>query len=135
MQAEPFTCNRSTPLERSIAITVEHGMNLPLLLLGCLLVVSFDVRAATDNPAPRRNYQKQLDEENLLFLRELQKLIEQRGYRHVRVVPQLFVAKAEDSDGKERTLIVNSDTLEAYAFEGRLPLGDKPSETKLPALH
>jgi hypothetical protein len=93
------------------------------------------MRAAADKSPPTRNYLKQLDEENLVFLKQLQNLIEQRGFRRVQIIPQLFVAKAESRDGKERTLIVNSDTLEAYAFDGRLPLSKSPSETKLPELH
>lgn len=85
--------------------------------------------------APARNYEKQLDADNLVFLKRLRQLIEQQGYRRVQIIPQLFVARVTDAHGQEHTLIVNSDTLQGYAFDGRLPLSDKPSESQLPELH
>jgi hypothetical protein len=106
------------------------------VLLLVMLLLSSDIRAATEN-SEGRDYAKALDADNLLFLKELTRLIGAQGYRHVEIIPQLFVAKATGPDGQDRTLIINSDTLKAYSFEGKLPVADKgaPPETALPGLH
>jgi hypothetical protein len=98
-----------------------------------LILISVGAFAATEDAQPR-DYVKALDKANVLFLKELRQLVEAKGFRDVRIIPQLFVAKVKGADGKDRTLIINSDTLQAFAFDGTLPLSDKP-ETVLPELH
>jgi hypothetical protein len=107
-----------------------------LLLIGMWTGMSFDAHAATDSGG-ERNYEKTMYEDNRRFLKELSRLIEARGFRHVEIIPQLFVAKAKGPDGVERTLIINSDTLNAFSFDGPLPLPERGAvpETRLPALH
>jgi len=78
-----------------------------------------------------------LDQANKRFLQELTKLVEAQGYRGVLIVPQLFVVQARGEDGNDYTLIINSNTLQAFRFEGKLPLTEKSEvpETVLPKLH
>lgn len=90
------------------------------MLLLTLLAMSFDARAATDT-APEPRYEKRLDQENLAFLKRLSEQLDRQGYRQVRIIPQLFVAKMIGPDGKEHTLIVNSDTLETFTLDTPLP--------------
>ena len=108
------------------------------LLLSLLALVAFDASAAPED-VQQRTYSKSLNQENVRFLRELVQLLEAQGYQGVRIVPQLFVAKARGKNGEDYTLIINSDTLQAFSFEGKLPLaeqgeGEAP-ETMVPGLH
>jgi hypothetical protein len=53
-------------------------------------------------------------------------LIEDQGFRQVRIRPQLFVAEAEGPSGKANTIIVDADTLQAFVFDEQLPLAKQP---------
>jgi hypothetical protein len=106
------------------------------LLPSLLMLLSIGASAAPED-MQKRDYSKSLEQENVRFLRELTQLVEAKGYRSVRIVPQLFVAKARGENGEDYTLIINSDTLNALRFDGRLPLaenGESP-ETVFPSLH
>jgi hypothetical protein len=94
--------------------------------------------AATVEPGAPRDYSKTLAKENVVFLRNLAILLEGKGFKDVRVIPQMFVAKAKKSDGSEITIIVDYNTLNVLSFEGELPLVDAAKqslpETVLPQL-
>ena len=61
-----------------------------------------------------RDYSKLLDKENVEFLRNLARLLKAKGFKDVRVVPQLFVATAKNAVGQEVTIIVDYNTLESF---------------------
>jgi hypothetical protein len=60
------------------------------------------------------------------LLVNLTRLIEDQGFRQVRIKPQLFVAEAEGPSGKANTIIVDADTLQAFVFDEQLPLAKQP---------
>ena len=100
---------------------------MPWVLILLIMLTSFGVWAATDQ-FPRRDYAKTLDEENRQFLKQLSRLVKAKGFSEVEIIPQLFVARVKDTEGHDRTLIINSDTLQAYPFEGQLPLVEERRE-------
>ena len=101
-----------------------------------LILIGFNANAAPDE-VQNRDYSKSLNQANKRFLRELVQLMEAQGYRSIQIIPQLFVAHARGQNGEDYTLIINSDTLQAFRFEGKLPLPEKSEspETVLPGLH
>ena len=106
----------------------------------CLVLNTFPAFAAANDGKPQ-SYAEQLDKSNIEFLRQLSKSVEDAGYKHVRVVPEMFVVLVERRDGKGTVLIVNSNTLKAVEVEGSLEAltaGGRDvaaPETSLPKLH
>lgn len=93
------------------------------------------VAHAETNPATERDYAKKLDKENVEFLKELASLVEAKGYRDVQVIPQMFVVTAKNPDGKLQTLIIDSNSLKAFALDGELPmLLNSAPETTIPGM-
>ena len=96
--------------------------------------------AATAEKDQPRDYSKMLDDKaNAEFLRHLSKLLEAQGFKDVQIVPQLFVATAKNAEGQTKTLIVDYNTLQAFSFDGELPLvrsaKHSQPETAIPGLH
>src|SRR3954462_6068742 len=109
------------------------------LIALALLAVPVRLAAAPAENEPARDYSKLLDKENVEFLRNLAMLLQAQGFRDVRIIPQMFVATAKDEHGKTKTLIVDSNTLKAFSFDGELPIvstaKDSQPETAVPSLH
>jgi hypothetical protein len=108
------------------------------VLLLLLAAPSMAAAAAIETPpaARQRDYQKTLTKENIQFLKDLCRLIEAKGFKNVRVIPQMFVVTATGPDGKPATMLVDSNTLKTFAFDNPLPDLDaysKPDE-RLPEL-
>jgi hypothetical protein len=68
-----------------------------------------------DGPVGGKPYDDQLDAANEMFLGELRKRLQQKGFEEVSIVPQMFVVRAKDK-GRNITLIVDSDSLQAMAI-------------------
>jgi hypothetical protein len=109
------------------------------IILIFLLIPAHLAAAATVEKEPSREYSKLLDKENVEFLRNLAILLEGQGFKDVRIIPQLFVAIAKNSEGRPKTLMVDYNTLKAFSFDGELPLvstvKDGQPETAVPSLH
>ena len=60
-----------------------------------------------------RDCSKLQDKENVEFLRNLAKLLQAKGFKDVRIVPQIFVATAKNAGEQE---------VESFSFEGELLL-------------
>lgn len=90
-------------------------------------------------PAQTGNYAAKLDKQNIEFLKELAHLIEQKGYKSIHVIPQLFVATGRAPDDKPVTMIIDSNTLKVFMFDNPLPglLDGQKSEPEasVPKLH
>jgi|SRR3954454_16608794 hypothetical protein len=106
----------------------------------CLMLDTYAALAAATDVKPQ-SYAEQLDKSNIEFLRQLSKNVEDAGYKHVQIVPEMFVVLVERGDGKRIVLIVNSNTLKAVEVEGGLEaltagVSDiAPPETSVPKLH
>jgi len=88
------------------------------LLLILLLSVTPATAAVSDSKPG--SYASQLDKANMEFLRDLANKLEATGFKHVRVVPELFVAVVERPDGKPAALVVDSNTLRTFEVEKSL---------------
>jgi hypothetical protein len=82
--------------------------------------IAFAASEATDTASLGREYEKTLTRENELFLKDLVKLIEAKGYQDVRVILQMFVVTVKEADGKGRTMIIDSNSLRAFSLENDL---------------
>jgi hypothetical protein len=92
-------------------------------LIGILLALTScaALGSVTDfKPQPSQTYESQLDKANLEFLRQLSKKVEDAGFKHVRVIPEMFVVIVERPDGKPAAMVVDSNTLKAFEVEGGL---------------
>jgi hypothetical protein len=99
--------------------------------------IPVQLAASTVETEQPRDYSKMLDKQNIEFLRNLATLLETKGFKDVQIIPQMFVAKARNSAGKEVTIIFDYNTLKALSFEGELPLAnpkESQPETVLPQL-
>ena len=67
------------------------------------------------------SYSAQLDKSNMEFLQQLVSRLEQRGLKHVHVIPQLFVVIVE-RDGKPTALVVDSDTLQTFDVNNEIAI-------------
>jgi hypothetical protein len=79
-----------------------------------LLTASTALAALGEGPVGGKSYSEQMDAANAMFLAELRKRLQQKGYEQVQVVPQMFVVLAKES-GRSVTLIVDSDSLQTLA--------------------
>jgi hypothetical protein len=80
-----------------------------------LLLLAPAVAALQDEgPVGGKSYSEQLDAANRLFLAELRKRMQQKGYEEVEVVPQMFIVRAKEK-GRSVTLIVDSDSLQSLS--------------------
>jgi hypothetical protein len=86
-----------------------------VILLSLLLVPAKTAESPAEAPS---SYAKRMDKENIEFLRQLSRMVGEKGFRDVEPVPQMFVFLAKRSDGREITLLVNSDTLQAMELKG-----------------
>src|SRR3954463_3214351 len=101
-----------------------------LIALIFLLAQADLAAAATVEKNPSRDYSKLLDKENVEFLRNLAMLLEAQGFKDVRIIPQMFVAAAQNKRGREVTVIVDYNTLQAFSFEGKLPFVEAGKDSK-----
>jgi hypothetical protein len=107
------------------------------LLILLLLLSPFNARASqTDRAEAPRDYSSLLDKSNEEFLRALAKRIREAGYQHVQLVPQMFVAIVEKSNGERTVLIVDYNTMQTLEVDGGLGFTDAAKvsrpETELP---
>jgi hypothetical protein len=79
-----------------------------------VLLLALTPAAAAVSDSKPRDYASQLDKANMEFLRDLAEKLEATGFKHVRVVPELFVAVVERPDGKPAALVVDSNTLRTF---------------------
>jgi hypothetical protein len=109
------------------------------LLALIIVLVPTQLAATVGEKEPGRDYSKLMDKANVEFLRNLELLLQAKGFKDVRIVPQMFVATAKDREGKTKTLIVDSNSLKSFSFDGELPLisaeKDSKPETVVPGLH
>jgi len=91
---------------------MRHFMVLLILLFSSAAPTS----AADDSSG---DYAKLLNEQNLVFLQDLVKRIEQTGFKDVHVVPQMFFVVAVKPDGTPVRMIVDSDTLKTLEVPER----------------
>jgi hypothetical protein len=64
----------------------------------CILMLTAPALAAIqDGPVGGKPYSEQMDAANKMFLAELRQQLMQRGYKEVRVVPQMFDVKAVEN--------------------------------------
>jgi hypothetical protein len=103
-----------------------------------ILLVPAQIAATTVEKDASRDYSKLLDKENIEFLRNLAVLLQSQGFKDVRIIPQMFVATAKNSNGQPKTLIIDYNTLKAFSFDGELPLvstaKEGQPETAVPGL-
>src|SRR4051812_22397578 len=104
-----------------------------------LFFVPTSFAAAMPKREQSRDYSKLMDKQNVEFLRQLAMLLEAKGLKEVRIIPQMFVATAKNDSGDEVTVIVDYNTLQAFSFEGKLPFIDAGKDSKpeiaIPELH
>src|SRR4051794_20450753 len=100
--------------ERNVAchMRTPTASSLILHVLSLCLLLSCEARAL-EKATPPADYATTMDQQNVDFLRQLAMRIEQTGYRDAKVIPQMFVVVAKRRDGKDITLIVDSNTLKA----------------------
>jgi hypothetical protein len=99
------------------------GLNKEFAMLRVGLFCIAATLAATTAPAALNDqgpvggkpYDDQLDAANEMFLGDLRKRLQQKGFEEVSIVPQMFVVRAKDK-GRHITLIVDSDSLQAMAI-------------------
>jgi hypothetical protein len=72
-------------------------------------------KAADSSGEAPSSYAKRMDKENIEFLRELSRMVGEKGFRDVQPVPQMFVFLAKGPDGREITLLVNSDSCSRWS--------------------
>jgi hypothetical protein len=89
-----------------------------------LFFIPASLVAATVEQGQSRDYSKLVDKENVEFLRNLAVLLEAKGLKDVRIIPQMFVATAKNDGGRDVTVIVDYNTLQAFSFEEKLPFVD-----------
>jgi len=104
-----------------------------------LFFIPASLVAATVEKGQARDYSKLIDKGNVEFLRNLAVLLESKGLKDVRIIPQMFVATAKNDGGRDVTVIVDYNTLQAFSFEEKLPFVDAAKDSKpemaIPKLH
>jgi hypothetical protein len=84
--------------------------------------VMFATQSAIANveggPVGGKPYDAQISSSNEKFLIELRERIERTGLSAVHIFPSLFVVTATNSQGKDISLIVNSDSLRTIEIGG-----------------
>jgi hypothetical protein len=100
-----------------LEIDKEGAMLRVVFFCIVILVVPTAVASLNDGDGPvgGKPYSEQLDAANEMFLAELRKRLQQKGYEEVSIVPQMFVVHAKQN-GRSVTLIVDSDSLQSLAI-------------------
>src|SRR4051794_28709219 len=73
------------------------------------------------DPMDTPNAEKSAESEVLMKLQEVQKKLEQGGFKDVQIIPQAVLVRAKDKDNKPVMMLIDTETMVAIQLTGPAP--------------